>query len=50
MQLLLRWKNLRSIKYSERVFVALGTQHAMRLSHIFTCGVNRSKVFFYFIS
>jgi hypothetical protein len=32
---------------SECVFVALGIQHAMRVSHIVICGLPRSTVFFH---
>ena len=35
-----------SITYCESVFVALGMQHAMRLRHIFICGLPGSTKFF----
>jgi len=35
-----------SITYCEDVFVALGVQHAMRVSNIVFCGVLGSTVFF----
>jgi hypothetical protein len=36
-----------SITYSECVFVALGIQHAIFLSHIIICGLPRSTIFPY---
>jgi hypothetical protein len=47
MQPLLQWEAL-SMTYSERVFVALGNQHAMRMCHIVTCGLFGSTIFFHF--
>ena len=38
-----------SIRYSECVFVALGTHHAMRMRHIAICGQPRSTIFFHII-
>ena len=38
-----------SITYSEYVFVALDVQHAMRMRHIFICGLPRSTIFFHSI-
>jgi hypothetical protein len=38
------------IAYSECVFVALGTQHAMRVNHIASCGLHRSTIFSHIIS
>ena len=35
-----------SLTYSEGVFVALGTQHAMRLHHVIMCGLSGSTIFF----
>ena len=32
------------------VFVALGTQHAMRMRHIVICSLPRSTIFFHIIS
>jgi hypothetical protein len=46
MQPLLQWEAL-SMTYSERVFVALGTQHAMRMCHIVICGLFGSTIFFH---
>jgi len=39
-----------SITYSERVFVALGIQHAMPMHHIVICGLSVSTIFFHIIS
>jgi len=38
------------ITYCECVFVALGIQNAMRMSHIAICGLTCSTIFFYIIS
>ena len=38
------------ITYSERVFVALGIQHAMRVRHIAVCDVSGCTIFFNVIS
>jgi len=35
-----------NITYSECVFVALGIQHAIHMSHIVTCGLPHSTIFF----
>ena len=40
---LLQWKKTISIKQPEYVFVALSTQHAMRIRHIVICGLQRCK-------
>jgi hypothetical protein len=39
-----------SVTYSECVPEALFKQHAMRMRHIFICGMSGSSVFFNFIS
>jgi len=39
-----------SIAYSECVYVALVIQHAMRIRHIFICGLPRSTTFFRIVS
>jgi len=38
------------IVYCWRMFVALRNQHAMRVRHIFICGLPRSKMCFHFVS
>jgi len=38
------------IIYSEGVFVALGMQHAVRMSHIVICGLSGSTAIFNIIS
>jgi len=38
------------IIYSKCVFVALRTQHAMRMRRIVICGLSRSTIFFRMIS
>jgi hypothetical protein len=38
------------ITYFECVFVAFGMQHAMRMRHIFICGLPRSTILFHIIS
>ena len=37
------------ITYSRYVFVSLGIQHAMRISHIVICGLPRSTIIFFHI-
>jgi len=39
-----------SITYCECVFVALGIQHAMRMSHIVICCLSGSTMFYHIIS
>jgi len=39
-----------SITYSECVFVALVTQHTVRMRYIVNCGLPRSTIFFHIIS
>jgi DNA-binding transcriptional MocR family regulator len=47
-QPLLQWEN--SITYSERVFVASGSQRAMSMRHIVICDLPGSTIFFHIIS
>jgi hypothetical protein len=42
---LLQWKTI-SITYSQRVFAALGTQHAERMRPIVIRGLSSAKIFF----
>jgi hypothetical protein len=39
-----------SITYSERVFIALGTPHVMRMVHIVICDLSGSTILFHIIS
>ena len=39
-----------SIAYFERVFVALGIQHAMHMPNIVICGMSGCIIFFHIIS
>jgi hypothetical protein len=39
-----------SIKQTVCVFVALGTQHEIRIRHIVICGMPLSTIFFHIIS
>ena len=48
-QLYLQWKAT-SITYSESVFAALVIQYAMRMHHIFICGLPALHYFFHIIS
>jgi len=43
------WGGKATITYLEYVFVALGTQHAMRMRHIVICGLSGSAKFVYII-
>jgi len=43
------WKTVSST-YSERVFVAFGTWHAMYMRHIVNCDLPGSTIFFHIIS
>ena len=45
-----QWKNNQYYTAWVCVFLALGIQHAMGMSHIVICGVPRSKIFFHIIS
>jgi hypothetical protein len=42
--------NAGSMTYSERVFVALRTPHAMRMGHIVICDLSGSTTLFHIIS
>jgi hypothetical protein len=48
-QPLLQWKR-NIITNSERVLVALGIQHAMRMRHVIICGLSGCTVFSLIIS
>jgi len=39
-----------SVKQAVCVFVALGIQHAMRMCHVFICGLPRSAEVFHIIA
>jgi hypothetical protein len=39
-----------SVKQPVCVFVALGTQHEMRMCHVVICGMTSSFIFFHIIS
>ena len=47
---IVRWKSNEYYIFREYVFVALGTQHAMRVNHIFVYGQPRSTKFFNIMS
>jgi len=49
-QPLLQWKSSAYCTTRVCVFVALGIQYAMRMRHIFKCGLPRSAIFFHIIS
>jgi len=40
-------RKVKSITYSECVFVALGAQREMHIGHIFICGLSSYNIFFH---
>jgi len=42
--------HIRSITYSDCVFVAVGIHHATRMRHIVVCSLRATAVFFFIIS
>jgi hypothetical protein len=43
------WGQKATITYLEYMFVALDTQHAMRMRHIVICGLFDCKIFLHYI-
>jgi len=46
---LLQWKSNHADIFGESVLVELGIQHAMRMRHIFICGLSGSTIFFHIL-
>ena len=50
MQPLVLWKTNKYCIFRVCVYIALGTQYAMRMHHIFICGLSDSTIRFHIIS
>jgi len=46
----LRWENKKYYIFLVCVYIALGTQHEMRMRHILICGLSGSTIYLHIIS